>query len=262
MAQSLVADLELALELGRLASHTALGLFRRNVVAREKPDGSLVTNGDEAVERQLLEVLGRERPEDAVLSEESGAIAPVRGPSVSGAARRWILDPIDGTSSFAAGRETWGTHVALEVGGEVVVGVITRPVRGEWFWAMRGGGAYRAALGARQPAERLRVSDAADADRARLVAWAKRDHALVIALEEQRRWIEPTLDAMLDLASGRIDALIDLLGFAWDIAPAVVLVEEAGGKFSDSDGGRRLDRFGGWFSNGKLDGLLQRFGAL
>jgi histidinol-phosphatase len=94
-------------------------------------------------------------------------------------------------------------------------------------------------------------------DKARVVAWAKRDSALVIALEEQKRWIEPTLDAMLDVASGRIDALIDLLGFAWDIAPAVVLVEEAGGKFADSDGGRRLDRFGGWFSNGKLDTLLR-----
>jgi histidinol-phosphatase len=262
MALSFAADLELALELGRLASQTALGLFRRNVVAREKPDGSLVTNGDEAVERQLLEVLGRERPGDAVLSEESGAIAPAGGISAPGSARRWILDPIDGTSSFAAGRETWGTHVALEVEGEVVVGVITRPVRGQWFWAMRGGGAYQAALGAREPAERLHVSGSSDADHARVVAWAKRDHALVIALEEQKRWIEPTLDAMLDVASGRIDVLVDHLGFAWDIAPAVVLVEEAGGQFSDRDGGRRLDRFGGWFSNGKLGGLLQTLGTL
>jgi histidinol-phosphatase len=252
VAQSLEADLELALELSQLASETALKLFRRNVVSREKPDGSLVTNGDEAVERELLTVLSRERPGDAVLSEESGAIG-VLGP----AQRRWILDPIDGTSAFAAGRETWGTHVALEVGGEVVVGVITRPVRSQWFWARRGGGAYQAALGTRAPAERLSVSQAADMDKARVVAWAKRDSALVIALEEQKRWIEPTLDAMLDVASGRIDALIDLLGFAWDIAPAVVLVEEAGGKFADSDGGRRLDRFGGWFSNGKLDTLLR-----
>jgi histidinol-phosphatase len=252
MAQSFESDLELALELCTLAAQTALGLFRRSVVAREKPDGSLVTNGDEAVERELLAVLSRERPSDAVLSEESGALG-VLGP----AQRRWIIDPIDGTSAFAAGRETWGTHVALEVAGEVVVGVITRPVRHQWFWAIRGGGAYQAALGARTPAERLAVSQAADVGSARVVAWAKRDTALVIALEDQKRWIEPTLDAMLDVASGRVDALIDQLGFAWDIAPAVVLVEEAGGKFSDSDGGRRLDRFGGWFSNGKLDALLR-----
>lgn len=252
MTQTHEADLELALALSALAADTALKLFRRNVVAREKPDGSLVTNGDEAVERELLALLARERPQDAVLSEESGAIgapAPTE--------RRWILDPIDGTSAFAAGREAWGNHVALEVGGEVVVGVITRPARGEWFWARRGGGAHRAALGTRTPAERLQVSQAADPERARVVAWAKRDTALVTALEEQKRWIEPTLDAMLDVASGRIDVLIDQLGFAWDIAPAVVLVEEAGGKFTDSDGGRRLDRFGGWFSNGKLDGLLR-----
>jgi histidinol-phosphatase len=252
MTQSFEADLALALDLSELATQTALKLFRRSVVAREKPDGSLVTNGDEAVERELLAVLARERPGDAVLSEESGAIG-----SPGPAQRRWILDPIDGTSAFAAGRETWGTHVALEVAGEVVVGVITRPVRSEWFWARRGGGAHRAALGARTSAERLQVSQAADLDQARVVAWAKRDTALVIALEDQKRWIEPTLDAMLDVASGRIDALIDQLGFAWDIAPAVVLVEEAGGKFTDSDGGRRLDRFGGWFSNGKLDALLQ-----
>jgi len=252
MAQTLLADLELALELATLASRTALGLFRSNVVAREKPDGSLVTNGDEAVERELLGVLARERPGDAVLSEESGAIGAL-GPDQ----RRWILDPIDGTSSFAAGRESWGTHVALEVAGEVVVGVITRPVRGEWFWAKRGGGAFQAALGSRVPARELHVSRESDRERARVVAWAKRDTALVIALEEQKRWVEPTLDAVMDVAAGRIDAVIDQLGFAWDIAPAVVLVEEAGGKFQDPDGGRRLDRFGGWFSNGQLDGLLE-----
>jgi histidinol-phosphatase len=252
LAQSFEEDLKLAFELGTLASETALGIFRKSVVARQKPDGSQVTNGDEAVERALLDVLARERPKDAVLSEESGVIG-----SMTSANRRWILDPIDGTSWFASGRESWGTHVALEVDGEVVLGLVTRPVRGQWLWAVRGGGAYQAPLGAITPSERLRVSETSDVDQAKVVAWTQRDNAMLALLKERKHYIEPTLDALVDVVSGRIDALVDQLGYAWDIAPVVVLVEEAGGKFTDPDGGRRLDRFGGWFSNGKLDALLK-----
>ncbi len=243
------ADLQLAFELGSLAGEVALPIFRAGAVASRKPDGSVVTNGDLEVERQLLAVLARERPEDAVLSEESGAIGA--------AARRWILDPIDGTTYFASHRESWGTHVALEVAGEVVLGLITRPVRGEWFWAVKGGGAYRAPIGARTPSERLRVSKTHDATRARVMAWAHKESALAAALRERNLWVEPTLDALLDLACGRIDAVVDHLSFPWDLAPAVPLIEEAGGRFVDHDGGRRLDNAGGWFDNGKLSAALR-----
>ena len=60
-------------------------------------------------------------------------------------------------------------------------------------------------------------------------------------------------DGALELAAGRIDALFDDTGYAWDLAPFVLLVEEAGGRFVDREGGRRIDRFGGWLTNGRVD---------
>lgn len=133
-SDDLSSDLALALALGERASEVALPLFRRGVVSHQKPDGSLVTEADTEVERHLLALLGEQRPDDAVLSEESGC----HGSST----RRWILDPIDGTSFFASGRESWGTHVALEQHGQLVLGLITRPVAGHWCWATRGGGRF------------------------------------------------------------------------------------------------------------------------
>jgi histidinol-phosphatase len=247
-SEALSDDLHLAIELGRLASELALPIFRRGVVPKKKSDGSPVTEADVEVERRLVEILAERRPHDAVLGEEGGA----RGSS----RRCWIIDPIDGTSFFAAGQPTWGTHVALEQDGELVLGLITRPVRGEQWWAWRGGGAYRGALGSNMPEERLRVSDVTDAARARVMRWGRDDALCGPLLVKRGRWVDAALDGYLDVANGRIDALIDSDGMAWDLGPAVLIVEEAGGRFVDRDGGRRLDRIGGWFTNGRLHAAL------
>jgi histidinol-phosphatase len=242
------ADLALAFALGQLASDVALPLFRRGVAGRQKADGSLVTEADTEVERQLLALLAEQRPDDAVLSEESGT----HGASQ----RRWILDPIDGTSYFATGSESWGTHVALEREGELVLGLITRPTTGQWWWAIRDGGAYSSSLGSSTLHERLRVSSTDDPARARVMCWSRRNAALEAQLRERGQWVQPVLDGPLELAAGRIDALFDDTGYAWDLAPAVLIVEEAGGRFVDPDGGHRIDRFGGWFTNGRIDAAL------
>jgi histidinol-phosphatase len=241
-------DLSLAIELGQLASEIALPIFRRGVVPKKKPDGSLVTEADVEVERRLVEILVERRPHDAVLGEEGGA----RGSS----RRCWIIDPIDGTSFFASGQPSWGTHVALEQDGELQLGLITRPVRGEQWWAWRGGGAHRGALGSTTSLERLRVSESSDAVQARVMRWGRDDALCGRFLIDRNRWVDAAVDGVLELASGRIDALLDCDGFAWDLAPAVLIVEEAGGRFVDRDGGRRLDRIGGWFTNGRVHAAL------
>ena len=135
----LAADLALALELAALADDTARAELATGVRTETKPDGTPVTNVDLAVDRVLVDALRIARPDDAVLSEESG----VHGDG----ARGWILDPIDGTFNLVRGHRHWGTHVALEVDGAIAVGVITRPMLDARWWATRGGGAYRTRRG-------------------------------------------------------------------------------------------------------------------
>jgi histidinol-phosphatase len=107
------SDLELAHRLADEAARIALGYFGRAVEHVEKNDGTPVSAADLAVETALVETITRERPHDAVLSEERGGATRSDG-------RRWIIDPIDGTEPFL-------THIALEQEGEVVLAVLTRP---------------------------------------------------------------------------------------------------------------------------------------
>ena len=128
-------DLELALELADIAQDIALPRFRdRDFAVTIKPDGSPVTDVDQAVERALRERLAQRRPDHAVLGEEYG---------VSGDSEWcWYLDPIDGTSRFVEGDPGWMTFVALGRGPEVTVGVIGMPARSHRWWAGRGDGAF------------------------------------------------------------------------------------------------------------------------
>jgi len=136
------AELEELLRFARAlaadAAQVALHHFRSGVRTRSKPDGTRVTDADLAVEAFLIERLQARTPELGILSEECGAAFRGR--------RRWVLDPIDGTAWFARGAETWGTHIALEEQGEVLLGVVSRPATGQCVWAVRGGGAHRGGL--------------------------------------------------------------------------------------------------------------------
>jgi histidinol-phosphatase len=242
-------DLALARRLAALATEIALDYFARGVTADRKPDGTVVTPADVHIERALVAELERERPDDAVLGEELGA----RGTS----SRRWILDPIDGTAYFLRREPDWGTHVALEVEGRVVVGVITRPVTDRCYFASRGDGAFRSATAMNAPATRLRVSQRSDLAQSRVTAWARDTDPIVVRLARAARWVEPAVDNVLRVAEGELEVVVDRLGKAWDHAPAVVLVEEAGGVFSDPEGGHRLDLGEGRYSNGLVAAALR-----
>ncbi len=150
---------------------------------RHKADGSVVTEADIAVERMLSAALTRHRPSDAVLGEELGAVGQ--------SSRRWIIDPIDGTMNFVAGRPDWGVHVALERDGEVIVGVVTRPVLGRRWWAGRGGGAYVGALAGADVPRRLRVSGVQELGEARVSGWLSDADPLKARLRSLPSWVEP-----------------------------------------------------------------------
>src|SRR5882672_9646811 len=98
-----------------------------------KVDGTPVSEVDRAVERAMLDLI-RARGADAVLGEEVGAHA-------GSSNRRWILDGIDGTHNYADGRPGWGTIIALEIDGTVELGMVSAPLWGRRWWAMRGDGA-------------------------------------------------------------------------------------------------------------------------
>jgi histidinol-phosphatase len=241
-------DLEFARQLAAVASELALEYFRRGVATQLKPDGSPVSEADVEIERRLRQLIRERQPGDGVLGEELG--------ETGSRERRWVLDPIDGTSNFVAGRPLWGTHVALEIEGEIVVGVITRPVLGASWWASRGGGAHRAddSAGTRQ----LQVSRVQALSESRVTLWTHQEDPTIDLLNQNCRWVHPNLDALLRVAEGELEALVDRSGKPWDLAPAVVLVEEAGGRFSDRDGGRRLDLGDASFSNGLIHDDLRR----
>jgi histidinol-phosphatase len=129
---SLSKDLAFGRELARAAAPIALGFFG-STTSYLKDDGTPVGDADLAVDRMLTAMIRSTYPKDAILSEESDPIGH--------SSRRWILDPVDGTVPFLASEQEWGTHIALEVDGEVVLGIVTRPMRSEIVWASRNCGA-------------------------------------------------------------------------------------------------------------------------
>ena len=244
--RSLDEELALALRLVDAASALALDFYHRDMVTEHKSDGTPITAADLEVERQLLDALATERPDDSVLGEETG----VHGASPW----RWIIDPIDGTFNFVKRQPEWGTHLALEHDGEIVVGVIARPVLERRWWASRGGGAYRGGANASDRV-RLRVSTVASLRDSRVSLWTRARHN---GLEQGAIRVSPALNDILRLVAGELEAVIDPGGKPWDHAPAVVLVEEAGGRFEDGRGGHRIDVGEGRYTNGRIDAELRR----
>jgi histidinol-phosphatase len=132
-----------------------------------KPDGTPVSQADIEIERSLVDLLARHRPGDAVLGEELGALGD--------SSRRWLIDPIDGTSNFVAGSSQWGTHVALQDEQQIVLGIITRPVLGSSWWVCRGCGAYRSGISENSDALRLHVSETSTLVSSRITMWMHED---------------------------------------------------------------------------------------
>ncbi|MCS6987780.1 MAG: histidinol-phosphatase [Sphingomonadaceae bacterium] len=128
-------DLVLANRLADAAGEVIRPLFRTAVEATAKPDRSPVTRADRAAEDVMRRILASDRPRDGIIGEEFGQERP-------GASRIWVLDPIDGTRAFLAGRPLFGTLIALLVDGAPVLGVIDQPILKErWVGQTAAGGA-------------------------------------------------------------------------------------------------------------------------
>ena len=239
-------DLQFAFDASDQAAELALEHFEAGVAVRLKDDGSQVTEADRAVEQLFRERLSKQRPSDALLGEELGRLGE--------SDRVWIIDPIDGTAFFSRRDPNWRVHLALEVAGRTELAVVTAPALRRCWWATRGGGAFESPWPRHQVrATRLDVSRTStlegarlealdDASRARLPPGAVRSPASPLPLVE--------------LVRGEIDAFLVERYHLWDHAPWILLVEEAGGQFTDRNGGRAGDQGGGLYSNANLHSQL------
>ena len=231
-------DLALALELADLADSITRERFQAaDLRVDTKPDMTPVTEADTAVERALRDRLASARPTDAVLGEEYG------GPDEARSGRRWIIDPIDGTKNFVRGIPVWGTLVALQDGDVLTLGVASAPALHHRWWASRGAGAHADDGTARSP-RRLRVSAVGELADAQLSFsgldyWE--DFGLLDGVIElsRRCWRTRAFGDFwhyMLVAEGAVDVAVEPIVSLWDLAAPRVIVEEAGGRFTDLGG--------------------------
>jgi myo-inositol-1(or 4)-monophosphatase len=208
------------------AAKLALSKFRNNVRTWNKANASPVTEADLAVDQFLRERLTGIDPSIGWLSEET-----VDVPERLLKDRLWIVDPIDGTRSFVAGREDWAICAALVERGRPVAAVVEVPATGESFAAISGGGATR-------NGQKISVSTRVAFDRAVIARPAKLNDAVAAAGNRvQAEHIHSIAVRLSRVASGEIDAALARANANdWDLAAADLLVHEAGGKITDADG--------------------------
>ena len=254
-------DLAHAVEVARRAvqagSEAALRYFRNDFVVETKSDQTPVTVADRESEAAIVGAIRAEFPDHDTLGEEEGAVE-------KGSPYRWIIDPIDGTRGFTRGSNFWGPLVALEYEGDVVVGAMALPSLGQTYWAGKGLGAFR-------DGQRLEVSKIAD--------WSQ----AIVSCGELNRLLQPPFrDGVLELTErcasarsygdlanqgmvldGRAEIALECEVQLWDVAPIKILVEEAGGRFTNLDGEATLSGDGFITSNGLLhDEALAAFGRV
>ena len=229
----LSSDLELALFIADAADVVSSARFRAvDLVVDTKPDLTPVSDADRAVEVRVRELIAEHRPDDVVFGEEQGG-APAGG-------RRWILDPIDGTKSYVRGNPVWATLLALEVDGVVAVGVASAPALGRRWWASRGEGAWASDPIAQVP-RRLQVSAVASLADASfcyssLRGWGSVEGVLELQQQVWRTRGPGDFWSHLLVAEGVCDIAAEPDLQIYDVAALQVIVEEAGGRFSDRSG--------------------------
>lgn len=224
--------LDFAVEVAWRAGRATLAHYQTGVIADAKADASPVTVADRTAEALVRELIGSRFPDDAILGEEEGE-------SGSGAERRWIVDPIDGTRTFVRGVPFFGVMLALEEGAEARVGVIHFPALGETVYAARGLGCWwngrraRVSTTPRLEDGLVLTTDAAALPRqGRGAAWTRlTDRAGLV-----RTWGDCYGYALV--ATGRAEVMVDPMLSLWDAAALAPIIEEAGGAFTDWGGAR------------------------
>jgi len=220
------------------AAKTAGGLLRESWQQPKeigyKNPVDLVTSIDRESERTIVKILQRTFPTHSILAEEETRVTGHQGN------HRWIIDPLDGTTNFAHSYPHFAISIALELDGQVVLGLVYDPLRRECFRAVKDRGAT---LNGR----RLRISKSQALDKSLLATgfpYDRRDHAdeylaFFRAFLVRTQGVRRNGSAALDLcyvACGRIDGFWEAKLRPWDIAAGSLMITEAGGTLSDFSG--------------------------
>lgn len=229
--------LDAVAEVARLAGDVALRHFQRGVAVEWKADGSPVTIADREAEQAARAWIERRFPDHGILGEEEGETR-------TGAAYRWIVDPIDGTKTFVRGVPLWGTLVAIASGDNVVAGAAYFPAVGEIVVAAPGAGCW-------WNGSRCHVSPVASLADATVLTTDERFRktperaapwrSLAAKSAVARSWGD--CYGYLLVATGRAEVMVDGVVGPWDTAPLLPIIGEAGGVFTDWSG--RATAFGG-----------------
>ncbi len=228
-------DLRFAHVLADGADAQTMQRFRaRDLQVGTKDDATLVTDADELTEEAIRRTLQRSRPRDAIVGEEMGA---------SGwGARRWVIDPIDATHNYVRGVPVWATLIGLMEGQEVVAGVVSAPALGRRWWAARGTGTWtgKSLTSATRcqvsPVERLADASLSYSE---LNGWEKQgllDQFLNLMRSCWRTRAYGDFWSYMLLADGAVDLVAEPELALHDMAALVVIVEEAGGRFTNLAG--------------------------
>jgi histidinol-phosphatase len=222
-------ELSFAHEVADAAAEIAVPIFRGDLEVRLKPDNTPVTEADVRVEEMVRRAVAERFPSDAVLGEEGGMDRE--------AERTWIVDPIDGTKNFAAGIQVWGTLLALRIGEELFLGVVSAPALGERYDAVRGEGATL-------NGQRIQVSATSSLEEA-AICFGDPDNFFsgnlrgpfeqIAARSSRARGFGDFWGHTL-VARGSMDVMLEPALNEWDYSALVPIVEEAGGRITQLDG--------------------------
>ncbi len=246
-------DLELALAAARAGASVVRSWAGKIGGPEYKARNDPVTEADHAAQAAVVEVLHRERPADAIVGEEGDAGAP-------GGARRWLVDPLDGTVNFISGIPHVAVSVALYEDDDPLVGVVVDVFHGDEFIAATGGGA-------RRNGEPIRVSSRETLAGAVVGTGFPYDHtvrdytpplrAVLGVVQGVRRFGAAALD-LAWVACGRLDGFWELGLSPWDAAAGLLLIREAGGTVTTPDGAPATPESRLFVaSNGRLHGELR-----
>jgi myo-inositol-1(or 4)-monophosphatase len=240
-------DIEVAIEAARRGAAVLLRYWEQ--IGKEEADikarNDWVSAADRESEAAINEFLRQERPDDARLGEETGA-------SGGSSNRKWIIDPLDGTSNYLQHFPVWSVSIGLKQGDEIVAGVVHDPLRDHFFTAERGAGAYR-------NGERIHLSDQQKIEASFLTTgfpfraqqyvqtYCNIFRDVIMVAKGVRRPGSAALD-LAYTAAGVFDGFFEMHLAAWDVAAGSLLVTEAGGVISDFSGGQR------WLSRGNIIG--------